>query len=224
MEHFQGPQSSLAASQLPIFRKDRPSLVWPLSWARGRQPVHTLRPVFASSEGLHGPFSAPCNPSPACSVLLPATLAFCPPGLPREGSRGHPRTGLDYNCSALGSAGASGQSGHRAGLVKLFRKLLEGAHRFQSGACVRHMENVTTGPTWHQSVIWALVPGPAPHTEEPVPGARMLIPLSPHRNWSKSVRMWRGLLRTPMSCQVRAWAAWRCVGPRPTSRYGQTVL
>lgn len=73
-------------------------------------------------------------------------LAFCPPGLPREGSRDHPRTGLDYNCSALGSAGASGQSGHRAGLVKLFRKLPEGAHRFQGGACVRHMESVTTGP------------------------------------------------------------------------------
>ena len=88
----------------------------------------------------------PSNPSPACSVLLPTMLAFCPPGLPREGNRGHPRTGLDYNCSALGSAGASGQSGHGAGLVKLFRKLPEGAHRFQGGACVRHMESVTTGP------------------------------------------------------------------------------
>lgn len=81
----------------------------------------------------------PSNPSPACSVLLPTMLAFCPPG-------GHPRTGLDYNCSALGSAGASGLSGHRAGLVKLFRKLPEGAHRFQGGTCVCHMESVTTGP------------------------------------------------------------------------------
>lgn len=145
MEHFQGPQSSLAASQLPNFRKDRASLVWPLSWVQGTQSVHTLR-LVSSSEGLHGPFGAPSKPSLACSVLLPTTLAFHLPGLPREGSRGHRRTGLDYNCSALGSAGASGQSGYRAVVVKLFRKLPEGAHRFQGGACVRHMESVTTGP------------------------------------------------------------------------------
>ena len=176
MEHFQGPQSSLAASQLPNFRKDRASLVWPLSWVQGTQSVPTLR-LVSSSEGLHGPFGAPSKPSLACSVLLPTTLAFHLPGLPREGSRGHPRTGLDYNCSALGSAGASGQSGYRVVVVKLFRAVVV-----------------------------------------------KLFPLSPHRNWSKSVRMWRGPLRTPMMCQVRAGAAWRCVGPRPTSRYGQSVL
>ena len=84
------------------------------------------------------------TPNPHLPVLF-----FCPPRLPST-SLGCPERAAGVTPGLVWIITAQpcslGQSGYRAVVVKLFRKLPEGAHRFQGGACVRHMESVTTGP------------------------------------------------------------------------------
>lgn len=196
---------------------------------KGRRALAAQDPQPLAPPGVstlpRGPAAAPPPTLPLLPTLCcgrPAALHLPRPGClwaTQEGAEGSPQ---DWPRTWLPGPGLrdSGQGGwERAGLlVKLLQKLPEGARGLWSKPSGFEAEPVCIVWQCGCSPALAACPtashGPAPspsvgrpvqaaHTQ-PVPGARVCSVVSfPPRNWSKSVRTWMGILRTPAWRRVR---------------------